>query len=767
MFKQLHKQKSLRFRKWSRKSYAAFQSIGKHVTIGNLKNIVADTFLGKQTNTVALAVDAYTTNGNEEEDKTEWPPEEDLQLLMQLLPDSAKKIIYKKTGVNFIPAYLFMADSINAISHFYFKQSNKEQNMKKGFIFLTGLMIITTTTITAQQTTLDPITISSSLSEKRSSETGRNITIVPGSQISQLPVHSLDELLKYIPGVEVQSRGPQGSQSDISIRGGTFQQVLVILDGLRLNDPNTGHFSAYIPITPAQIDRIEVLKGASAAIYGSDAVGGVINIITKSFNASAQQNTTQLKAQVGAGEYNLVNTNIGGFYKKDRLSIDAGVLSNHSTGVQQRGTKGFFHNTSASIGLNYKLGDYWNVSARSAYDNRHFAAQNFYTTAIADTASEKINSWWHQLSVGYAKGKSKLNLDAGYKKLDDTYAYMPSLTPNTSTSKLLQALLLYQQEIASQTSLVAGFNFQNKFIQSNDRGNHSLNIAAPFVTISQKVGAHVSLQPSLRVEFIGNDNAELLPQLNASVHFDNIQLRASGGRTLRDADFTERFSNYNKSNLTSGRVGNPWLVPEVSWTYEAGFDWFYQSRFKLSSTFFQRFHSKLIDWVNTPYADMPRKDNLVADRVFALAKNISKVNTTGFETDLQYKNKFAEGQSISLNTGLVWLYSKSSEANPSFYISSHAKFLTNFNIIYECHNAAISVTGIYKSRQAQQVSAIDASVSKDYFLLNGRASYNIIKNKLGVFVQVDNIFDRNYSDLLGTPMPGRWLQGGINFDLVK
>ncbi|MCH5716518.1 TonB-dependent receptor [Niabella hibiscisoli] len=141
----------------------------------------------------------------------------------------------------------------------------------------------------AQEQTLDPITVTSSLSEKRSSETGRNIMIVRGEDISKLPVHSLDELLKYIPGVEVQSRGPQGAQSDISIRGGTYQQVLVILDGLRLNDPNTGHFSAYIPITPAQIDRIEVLKGASAAIYGSDAVGGVINIITRSFNAAAQK----------------------------------------------------------------------------------------------------------------------------------------------------------------------------------------------------------------------------------------------------------------------------------------------------------------------------------------------------------------------------------------------------------------------------------------------------------------------------------------------
>jgi vitamin B12 transporter len=101
-------------------------------------------------------------------------------------------------------------------------------------------------------------------------------------------VQSLDELLRYVPGVEVQARGPMGAQSDLVLRGGTFQQVLVVLDGLRLNDPITGHFSSYIPIAPAEIERIEILKGASSALYGSDAVGGVVHIITKTFAAKKQ-----------------------------------------------------------------------------------------------------------------------------------------------------------------------------------------------------------------------------------------------------------------------------------------------------------------------------------------------------------------------------------------------------------------------------------------------------------------------------------------------
>jgi iron complex outermembrane receptor protein len=641
--------------------------------------------------------------------------------------------------------------------------------MKKGFISMIGLLqiLITAQKINAQEQTLDPITVTSSLAEKRISETGRNITIIRGDDISKLPVHSLDELLKYIPGVEVQMRGPQGSQSDISMRGGTFQQVLVILDGLRLNDPNTGHFSAYIPVTPAQIDRIEVLKGASAAVYGSDAVGGVINIITKSFRPG-QKNTRALQAQVSAGEYNLVNTSIGGFLQVGKLSADAGVLSNHSTGILQRGTRGYFHNTSASAGISYQLSNYWNISARSAYDNRDFSAQNFYTTAIGDTATEQVASWWHQVKIGFEKNHSKLSVDAGYKNFDDSYAYNKGAAANQNTSNLFQSLLLFQQKMGENTLLTTGFNYQHKTIASNDRGDHSLNIAAPFASISQKIGRYFNLLPSIRVEFIGDNKAELLPQLNASLHISNVQLRASGGRTIRDADFTERYNNYGKSSIPNGqRVGYPGLVPEVSWNYEAGADWFYQSRFRLSSTFFQRFHSRLIDWIATPYADMPRKDNLNPAGNYALAKNIAEVNTTGWETDIQYINQLGRDHKLVLNGGLLWLYSKSTEANPSFYISSHARFLSNFNVQYEAGNWGLSLTGIYKSRNPQQAAAINAFVSKDYFLLNGRASYSFMQKRLTVFAQADNIFDRSYSDLLGAVMPGRWLQGGLSFSLVK
>ncbi|MFT3823027.1 MAG: TonB-dependent receptor [Chitinophagaceae bacterium] len=628
-------------------------------------------------------------------------------------------------------------------------------------------LLIAGTAANAQETSLNPVTVAASLSQQRASETGRNITIIKGDRFKDLPVHSLDDLLRYVPGVEIQARGPMGSQSDIVLRGGTFQQVLVILDGMRLNDPNTGHFNSYIPISPAEIERIEVLKGASSAIHGADAVGGVIYIITKSFAAKMGQEGVQVSAGAGAGEYGLWNADAGVLYNKNKLHIGGGVLTNNADGVQQRGTTGFFHNTTASVSANYYLNSKWNIAYRFAYDTRDFAAQNFYTTFLSDTASEKVISRWHQLRIGYHTEKESLTLDAGYKSVTDNYAYNKISVANSSNSRLFQALLTYQRKLGKTMTLVGGANYQQRSIASNDRGDHSLYRLSPFASVSMSLWKGFTVRPSVQWAFFENISSEFVPQVDLSQKVGSWQLRGSVGKTIRDADFTERYNNYNKVLVTSGRVGNPDLKAERSVSYEAGADWFWHDKLKISATFFQRFHQRLIDYSTTTYADMPRKDNLSPTGVYALAKNIASVHTTGFETDIQYVYDINKNQKITANAGLVWLSSTSSDTVPSFYISSHAKFLTNFAVIYQCHDLTLSINGLYKKRQAQTASAINATVTPDYFLMNARAQYAFLHKTISAFVQLDNVFDKQYSDLLGTPMPGRWFSGGVMFRLER
>lgn len=617
---------------------------------------------------------------------------------------------------------------------------------------------------------LDPVTVTASMNPEKASQTGRDLLVIKGERFANLPVHSVDELLRYLPGVEVQARGPMGSQSDIVIRGGTFQQVLVILDGLRLNDPNTGHFTSYIPIAPSEIDRIEILKGASSAVYGSEAVGGVIHIITKTFAAAANKQSikrTEAMAQITGGEYDLRNLNAGAFYNNGITSVAAGILSNNTSGQAQRGTRGFVHANTASFSFGTHLGERWELKMRYAYDDRNFAAQNFYTTFISDTAQEHVTGFWNQLALVYNSTKNSINLNVGYKDMQDEYKFSSAVTANKNNSKLLQTLLTDEWKVQEKTKITSGVQLMSKRIVSNDRGNHRVDQAAAFIVLNQQFGKTFFVSPAVRLDYSQRYGWEFVPQINLSYRTHQLQLRGSAGKTIRDADFTERYNNYNKTFVGSGSIGNPDLQAEHSFSYEAGADYFLTNTLKLSGTFFQRYQNGAIDYVPTPYADMPRKVNLTPAGNYALAKNISKVNTTGFEAEVQYSKQLENQQQLWATLGLTWLDDKSSSATPSFYISSHAKFLNTFDLLYSSKRFSISVNGLYKKRKPQTSPAAIAKVSSDYFVLNAKLEAFIVKKIFSAFVEADNVFDKNYADLLGSQMPGRWLMGGVKISLSK
>jgi iron complex outermembrane receptor protein len=164
---------------------------------------------------------------------------------------------------------------------------------------------------------------------------------------------------------------------------------------------------------------------------------------------------------------------------------------------------------------------------------------------------------------------------------------------------------------------------------------------------------------------------------------------------------------------------------------------------------------------------MPRKDNLSPSGNYALASNIATVKTSGLETDIQYTKQFNNRQQVWGTLGLVWLDSKTSEPTPSFYISSHAKFLTNFNLEYSNRRYAISANGVYKHRRPQLASAINAKVDADCFMMNTKAEVFVCQQRMSLFLEADNILDNKCGDLLGSKLPGRWLMGGLKLNFNK
>ncbi|MFY7879102.1 MAG: TonB-dependent receptor plug domain-containing protein [Lacibacter sp.] len=613
---------------------------------------------------------------------------------------------------------------------------------------------------------LDPITVSASLTPQNASKTGRNIVVIEGDQIRQLPVQSVDELIRYMPGIEVQSRGPMGTQSNITMRGGTFQQVLIILDGIRLNDPLTGHFNSYIPIAPAEIERIEILKGASSAIYGTEAVGGVVHIITKSFAARKGTAAQRISGQVTTGTYGLRNAQAGFNWQKNKTAIAGGVLQNVADGQPLRGTNGFFNLSTLSLSVKHHLSDKLSIAYRGAYDDRNFNAQNFYTTSTADTSTERVITRWHHFNLAFHQKKHRLTFDAGIKNASDKFQFNKSGVANTNRSQILQALALYHYSFSEKSILTTGVQVINRSVKSNNRGDHSITNTGIFMTLNHELTKNLLISPAIRAEWNERSGWELAPQINASYRANKLLFRGSAGRTIRDADFTERFNNFQPIFVRTGnRIGNPDLGSESSFSYESGIDYFASKELKLTAGWFQRFHNGLIDYIPTPYADMPRQVNLDPTGSYFLAKNISKVNTRGIELDLQFQKSISKDHSLNLSTGLVWLKSTMKDAVPTLYVSNHAKFLVNFSAQYRYKFVSIALNGLYKQRNPQTGNAAFVPISKDYFVLNARLEGHFIENKLGLFIQADNLLNRRYADIFGTVMPNRWLMTGIKVTL--
>jgi vitamin B12 transporter len=609
---------------------------------------------------------------------------------------------------------------------------------------------------------LNPVSVTAARLPQKVNETGRNITVLDGTMLQQLPVMSLDELLKYVPGVEVQSRGPMGAQSDIVLRGGTYQQVLILLDGIKINDPITGHFNSYMPVAPYEIARIEVLRGPAAATYGAEAVGGVIHIITKTFSQFTDTNSRHAQVNLSGGQYQMLHADAGAQYTSQSMNASLGVLSNNTSGQLLRGSnRGYLHNNTISASFAWKLPKNWQLSLRSSIDSRDFAAQNFYTTYVSDTATEKVSTLWNQLQFKQQGQKGSQEIDVVYKMTTDHYVYNPFAVANDNHSRYGIVQYINTHQFGSSWHSSFGAQVSERSILSNDRGDHNTLQLAAFGTVLYQI-KHWRMSGSLRSDWDQNYGFALLPQINAAYVANKITFRSNVGRAIRSADFTERFNNYNKALVSAGSIGNPDLGAEKSWNYELGATANLGKYCKANATGFYRSQHDAIDWVNTAYAVMPRQVNLVSTGSYALAKNIKDVTTKGVELDLSYQRNFAQHHQLFLQAGITLLQSKSNDSVPSYYIIAHAKTLVQGTLLYGFKKINCSLNILFKERAVSSAPGIQASISPQYCILNARLGMQINRH-WSVFAQCTNLTGVHYSDLLGSQMPGRWLSAGGRF----
>jgi iron complex outermembrane receptor protein len=622
---------------------------------------------------------------------------------------------------------------------------------------------------------LDTLMVQKERIPLRLAETGRNISVIEKEEIMQMAFTSLDDLLQYVPGIEVQSRNAFGAQGDITMRGATFSQVLVLVDGMRLNDPLTAHFNSYIPVAPAEIARIEVLRGAAAAMYGADAVGGVINIITKAFDPT-YQDENEISGAVNFGENRLVNAQQGFAIKKGRSFFSGGFSMNQSDGqlVEERvldnttleAYRNYFDIKTMGFSFAQQFGAGWFLQARVGYDDRDFSARYFYTSSPADKSVEQTQTWWNQLRVAKVGKKSSTDINLVYKNNTDQFVFSPDFaSTNNHVTQLWNLNLNHLRSISDGFSLQTGLQLDSRAIESNDRGNHDDIHAGIYAMGVYRPDLRWNLTGSLRLDYDENYDLEFTPQLNISYVLPGMTLRASAGRSIRAANYTERFVSFNLMNLTPGRnLGNPDLMAERSWSQELGFDLQISEQWQLRTTGFLRQSDNLIDYVETNAADIPNNQNLQADANYFFAQNISEVSTQGLELESWYRQSLGADNWLIWSLGYTYLNTSNAEGIVSNYISSHARHLINMNLSFRYQAWEGSVNGLYKQRDPQSAAPINADLAAAYMVWNTRLAYRLTP-ELALNVMVHNLFNVEYADILGARMPDRWIMAGVKFDL--
>jgi len=605
------------------------------------------------------------------------------------------------------------------------------KNSYKITLYILSFFLINNIYISAQllDTTvvIDEVVVSAGKVPFSLSEVPRSITVISQDDLKNAPVQNIQDLLSNYQGIDIKKRGPEGVQADISIRGGSFEQTLVLIDGIKISDPQTGHHNLNLPINFEDVERIEILKGQASSIYGPNALAGVINIISK------KGSSRKVNASLSGG-------NSG--YWQGALSLHSpfGNLSNVFSFSKTK-SDGYRHNTSFDIMTAFANSSYQFNSGNAAfslgYTEKKFGANGFY--------SDKYPNQWEETKTtlasaafNYAFGSLSVSPKTFWRNNKDYYLLdytRPSFYKNTHETNSygveLQAVLA-----TSLGSFAIGSEYIVDDIISSNLGSHNRNkggisaeiVTSPLSELKVVLGGFLYNYDSFGTKF--------WPGVDIGFRISrDISVFASAGKSFRIPTFTELYYS------SPAQIGNNKLKPEESVTYETGINYF-SPIVTASAGVFIRKGTNLIDWVRT-----------ASDKAW-IAENIAVINTKGFDIGFSvFPDSYFDDSFIKkIKVSYTFLDSDlEKNSYQSKYILDHLKH----QVVSELtHNLYMNALMTWIFRYADRIN------QDDYFLTD--IKINLPINKFDFYIEASNIFNHTYLDISGIPMPGRWIKAGIN-----
>jgi vitamin B12 transporter len=602
------------------------------------------------------------------------------------------------------------------------------------FIFSPSVAVSQNVDTSAVQ--LDEIIIAENRIQLPYAEQSRSIALVDRNTIQQSPVISVAEMLHYVGGVDVRTRGANGVQADIGIRGGTFDQTLILVNGIKISDPQTGHHSLNLPLDLGNIERIEVLKGPAARTFGQNAFSGAVNIVT------AKPKSSFLKVGAQGGDFALWGVKASG-------AVVSGENS-HYMAINYDQSDGYKHNTDYNIFNAFyngkiSLGE-GKLELLAGFTDRSFGANGFYASPTFTEQYESIQTGLAALSYKTFLGKLSFEARAYYRQNDDEYIFVradPSIYQNNHTNRTLgveiNSVLPHKN---STTGL--GIDINGVTLVSNNLGNRERFVTSMFIEHRMEFFDHkLNITPGIQVNNYSDFGWNALPGIDMGYSLtDNLTLFSSIGYTYRVPTFTDLYYSDPVNE------GNANLQPEYAWNYELGFKTRSTSLVMAQASFFYRDGRNMIDWIRE------------ADTLKWQPVNVLSLTMAGFDANISFNldDLFSSENPLLQQFYINYTYIKSTADEPTTGLSRYA--LENLK-----HQLRFGLNLAYGGKIKHSISAgyYDRENLDDYMVLDSRLMYQ--GNKLGVFVDVTNIFAVEYQETNLVVMPGRWFKAGVNVNL--
>ncbi len=616
---------------------------------------------------------------------------------------------------------------------------------------------------------LEEVEVTSSRAPLTLGQSARLVTVLDREAIAATPAQSVNDLLKLAAGVDVRQRGPIGAQTDISVRGGTNEQITILLNGININDPQTGHNAADFPVDISEIERIEVLEGPAGRVYGTSSLVGAINIVTR------KETRTSADVHLEAGSFGYVS---GG----GRANVVSGSFNNQLSASYTR-SDGYSRNQAGSLNSDFKTlklfyqghydSDDVNISWHAGLSNKDYGSNTFYSAKFDDQFEHTLKFFTavQAETKGFFHFKPSIYWNRSHDRFELIRGSEAKVPFNYHRTDVFGVNLnSYVDWALGKTAF--GAEFRNEDLISGNLGEplnkpldiHGTDRQYTLGLNRSNLSFHLEHNILLRnftlsagVIAVKNTWNEmpfrLYPGVDASWKFArHFKAYVSFNTSLRMPSFTELYYS------VGGHKADKYLKPEEMQAYEVGVK--YLSGGVRGTLSVYHHHGKnMIDWIR----DTRQGDEAVWESV-----NHTKVNATGIEASLYFDFlTLLPAQRFLQNVNVAYSYIDQDKDLESYMQSQYAlEYLKhkltaqgNFNLVSRLF---LNLSYRYQERKGNyQLLSGEVKPYGSYSVLDARLSWNADRYKL--YVEANNIFDKTYYDYGNVPQPGFWFMAGASY----